>query len=30
MEKEQPFINNDLEEEFELNKNNEISDSDED
>ena len=30
MEKEQPFIDNDLEEEFKLNENNEISDSDED
>ena len=30
MEKEQPIINNDLEEEFKLNENNEISDNDED
>ena len=30
MEKEEPIINNDLEEEFKLNENNEISDSDED
>ena len=30
MKKKQPFINNDLKEEFKLNENNEISDSDED
>lgn len=30
MGKEQPFINNDLEEEYNLNENNEISDDEED